>query len=188
MKAVLTRRNGLLGAGAATLAGGAWIVTAKAADLLIPFFQENLPGVTLDLPSTRLAIEDYLSATMTTAEERIAVAVWRVFGVQAARKFHDKFETLTRNTFSYFLLNSNFFTEASPTAPDRLCASSPRRGVHQPVRQFIASQRSSLQPIGRERRGSFWWLAPPENLGIAFELQMRLRPDDRAGFAPRVRR
>jgi hypothetical protein len=60
MKAILTRRTVLLGAGAATLAGGAWVVTTKAADLLIPFFQKNLPGVTLDLPSTRLAIEDCL--------------------------------------------------------------------------------------------------------------------------------
>jgi hypothetical protein len=116
MKAILTRRNVLLGAGAATLAGGIWVVTAKAADLLIPFFQNNLPGVTLDLPSTRLAIEDYISANMTNAQLRTAVAAWRVFGVQGARKFHDKFETLTRNIFSYFLLNSNFFSEALPTA------------------------------------------------------------------------
>jgi hypothetical protein len=116
MKAILTRRNVLLGAGAATLAGGAWVVTAKASDLLIPFFQKNLPGVTLDLPSTRLAIEDYISANMTNAQLQIAVAAWRVFGVQGARKFHDKFETLTRNIFSYFLLNSNFFTEALPMA------------------------------------------------------------------------
>jgi hypothetical protein len=68
--------------------------------LLIPFFQENLPGVTLDLPSTRLAIEDYLSANMTIAATNRGGGLARLRG-QAARKFHEKFERLARNTFSY---------------------------------------------------------------------------------------
>ena len=119
MGPLITRRNIMIAgaaAGAAALGGGVWIATSNPTDILLRYYQRLLPGVRLDEPSARAAIDDFLEISVGPPKRKLVATAWRTFGVGTMERANQQFELLSRRAFTYFLANSNFFQLSDPRA------------------------------------------------------------------------
>ncbi|MGE3141908.1 MAG: hypothetical protein AB7L65_01185 [Hyphomonadaceae bacterium] len=119
MAPLITRRRILAAGGAAgavALGAGVWAVTANPTDILFHHYQRLLPGVRLDEASTRAAIDDFLADHISAPKLKVVAAAWRTFGVGSMQNANAQFDIFTRQAFTYFLTNSNFFLLGDPRA------------------------------------------------------------------------
>ncbi len=143
MRQVLTRRNVLIGlaaAGATGVGGATWIATADVKAELLEFFKHALPGVAIDEKSARACIDEF-TAQWSGLKTRFIATVWRTAGVETTAGLNRRFEGLSRQALTSFLVNSNFFQAADPRAelivyvsrpPGTACASNPFANLDPP--------------------------------------------------------
>lgn len=117
MSPLITRRNLMIGAagtaGAMALGGGIWVGAADARTALLAYFKRALPGVTIDEPSARQCISEFLKR-WSPAQQKVVATAWQTLGVEEMVRINDKFALAARWALTRFLTNSNFFDLDDP--------------------------------------------------------------------------
>jgi hypothetical protein len=104
------RRHGATAMDAATIAGGATLLTA-----LLGFFKRSLPGVAIDTPSANACIDAFMTR-WSTMNRHIVSTLWQTVGVEMMAESNGKLETASHLALTQFLVNSNFLQMTDPRA------------------------------------------------------------------------